>query len=74
MNNKSIYPGRLGIQQRVVPSYRIEFFDLLAGSCNGGLSIFAGDVRQDESIPTAGELLVADYSKSKNHDFSKKVK
>ena len=69
MNNKSIYPGRLGIQQRVVPSYRVEFFDLLAGSCSGGMSIFAGDVRQEESIPTAGERLVADYSKSKNHHF-----
>jgi glycosyltransferase involved in cell wall biosynthesis len=69
MNNKSIFPGRLGIQQRVVPSYRVEFFDLLAESCAGGLSIFAGDVRQDESIPTSGELMVAEYSASKNHHF-----
>jgi glycosyltransferase involved in cell wall biosynthesis len=66
MNNKSIFPGRLGLQQRVVPSYRVEFFDLLAEACGGGLSVFAGDVKQEESIPTTSELMVADYSKSKN--------
>jgi len=69
MSSKSTFPGRLGIQQRVIPSYRIEFFDLLAESCSGGLSIFAGDVRDDESIPTTGELRVAEYKKASNLHF-----
>jgi len=59
MNNKKIFPGRLGIQQRVLPAYRVEFFDLLAESCEGGLSVFAGDVQPHESIPTSDELKVA---------------
>lgn len=67
MNNKINFPGRLGIQQRVLPTYRVEFFDLLAESCKGGLSVFAGDVQPHESIPTSDELKVAQYVKSSNY-------
>jgi len=63
------FPGKLGIQQRVLPAYRVEFFDLLAESCDGGLIIFAGDVPREESIPTASELNVAKYVKSHNYHF-----
>ena len=38
MNN---YSGRLALQQRVLPSYRVPFFDLLAQSCES-MSLFAG--------------------------------
>ena len=44
------FPGRLGIQQRVIPSYRINFFDLLASACRGGLNIIAGSSLPEESI------------------------
>jgi glycosyltransferase involved in cell wall biosynthesis len=63
------FHGRVGIQQRVVPFYRIEFFDLLAQSCSGGLSVFAGDVPQNESIPTRSVFNHAEYSNAKNFHF-----
>jgi glycosyltransferase involved in cell wall biosynthesis len=47
----------------------VEFFDLLAESCKGGLSVFAGDVQPHESIPTSDELKVAEYVKSSNYHF-----
>lgn len=63
------FPGRLGIQQRVLPAYRGGFFDALAEACEGGLSIFAGDVHPDESIPTTKELDLARYVHSRNFHF-----
>lgn len=50
------FEGRLGIVQRVLPSYRASFFELLAGSCQDGLSLFAGQPRPDESIASARNL------------------
>lgn len=47
-----IFPGKLGIQQRVVPRYRQPFFDLLAERCSDGLDIFAGEPRPEEHIVT----------------------
>ena len=44
------YPGRLGLQQRVLPSYRAVFLDSLALVCQGGLSVFAGEPLPDEGI------------------------
>ena len=49
------YPGRLGLQQRVLPNYRVPFFDMLAGACAGGLGVFAGMPQDAESI-TPGQL------------------
>jgi len=70
MKNKENFPGRLCLQQRVVPDYRIGFFDLLAESCCGGLSVFAGQVQQDESIPVSGVLKVAKYSATRNRHLN----
>jgi glycosyltransferase involved in cell wall biosynthesis len=68
MNKTTLrFSGKLGIQQRVLPAYRVDFFDLLAEACEGGLSIFAGDVPREESIPNAGELNIAEYVKSHNY-------
>ncbi|MCJ7694733.1 MAG: glycosyltransferase [Anaerolineaceae bacterium] len=44
------YSGRLGIIQRVLPTYRANFFSLLGEACQNGLGIFAGKARQAESI------------------------
>jgi len=59
MNETFHFPGRLAIQQRVLPAYRAPFFDLLAGACTGGLSVFAGLPLPDEQIVSARELRAA---------------
>jgi len=61
----SEFNGRLGVQQRVLPSYRVPFFDLLARSCAGGMSLFAGEARSAESIQ-AGELEVGKLVRAEN--------
>jgi len=60
-----VFPGRLGLQQRVLPSYRVPFFDMLASSCTDGMRLFAGRARAEESI-VSGELKVAEYSPARN--------
>jgi glycosyltransferase involved in cell wall biosynthesis len=44
------FPGKVGLQQRVVPGYRAAFLDALAGACQGGLSVFAGTPLPVEGI------------------------
>jgi glycosyltransferase involved in cell wall biosynthesis len=65
------FPGKLALQQRVFPTYRVPFFDLLASVCEGGMSLFAGLPRPYESITTTKELKVARYKAGQNiHIFS----
>ena len=65
------FPGKLALQQRLLPSYRVPFFDLLASACDGGMSLFAGQPRSFEGITTAEELRVAKYKAGRNiHIFS----
>ncbi len=52
---------RLGIQQRVLPVYRVAFFELLADRCRAGLAVFAGAPGKSEAIHTAASLQVASY-------------
>jgi glycosyltransferase involved in cell wall biosynthesis len=59
------FSGRLGLQQRVLPAYRVPFFDLLAQSCMGGMSLFAGMARTEESVK-AGKLKIANYQLGEN--------
>jgi glycosyltransferase involved in cell wall biosynthesis len=63
------FNGRLALQQRVIPSYRAPFFDLLAKSCKGGLSLFAGQPLPLENIATAGNFATTDYTTARNHHF-----
>lgn len=60
------FQGRLGLQQRVLPQYRTAFFDLLAGSCSGGLSVFAGEPRPKEAIRTTRKLSIAGLHAARN--------
>jgi glycosyltransferase involved in cell wall biosynthesis len=60
------FSGKLGVQQRVFPSYRASFFDLLASVSEGGLSLFTGLPHPHEGIATANELQVAQYTLGKN--------
>lgn len=65
------FPGRLGLIQRVVPTYRAPFFDTLSAASVGGLSVFAGQPLPDESIATASKLLVAKLVAARNwHIFN----
>ncbi len=65
MNSHPVYSGRLAIQQRVLPAYRVPFFDLLAQACEGGLSLFAGAPRPNEGI-TSGRLTIARQAAAQN--------
>ena len=59
------FNGKLGLQQRVLPSYRVPFFDLLARHCNGGMNLFAGKARPQEMI-AGGTTQVAHHVEAKN--------
>jgi glycosyltransferase involved in cell wall biosynthesis len=60
------FPGRLAVQQRVLPSYRVPFFDLLASVCEGGMSLFTGQPRSEEGITTASQTKIAQYQPGQN--------
>jgi len=62
----SNFPGRLALQQRVLPAYRAPFFDLLAQPCESGLSLFAGLPRPGEGITPAKDLHFAKYVLAQN--------
>jgi glycosyltransferase involved in cell wall biosynthesis len=55
------FEGKLAIQQRVLTPYRSVFFDTLAQSCSGGLSVCAGLPLPEESLVVTDSLLVARY-------------
>jgi len=63
------FPGKVGLQQRVLPNYRALFFDHLGTACLGGVSIFAGQPRMDEGIQVADTLGEAEYTPAKNYHF-----
>jgi glycosyltransferase involved in cell wall biosynthesis len=65
----SLFAGKLALQQRVLTPYRAAFFDLLAAACSGGLSIFAGLPRREESIAITEALTVAHYTRARNLHF-----
>ena len=60
------FDGRLGLVQRVLPSYRVPFFDALSDACAGGLSLFAGQPRPEESIDTSAALQRAQHAPARN--------
>jgi glycosyltransferase involved in cell wall biosynthesis len=59
------FNGKLGLQQRVLPSYRVPFFDLLAQQCEGGMSLFAGQARPAEMI-AGGTTKIAKHVEANN--------
>lgn len=63
---KPLFHGKLALQQRVLPIYRVPFFDLLAASCEDGMSLFTGLPRPVEGIAVAGKLQVASYKLGEN--------
>ena len=64
------YSGKLALQQRVLPSYRVPFFDLLAEQCVAGMGLFAGQPRSIEMI-AGGKTKIARLKDANNlHLFS----
>ena len=59
-------PGKLALLQRVLPTYRAPFFDMLAEACEGGLSLCAGKPRASEAIETTKELKSANLTQARN--------
>lgn len=65
------FSGKVGIQQRVFPKYRAAFFEHLSEACSGGLSLFAGEPRKDESILTTEHIPSGNFVHARNlHFFS----
>ena len=58
--------ARLGLQQRMFPSYRRGFFELLAQSCSNGFSLFAGEPQAKEHVNSAHEFTHGTFTKANN--------
>ncbi len=69
MNEIKIFPGKLGLVQRVLPVYRAPFFESLAQVCAGGLQLFAGQPLPGEGIAPAQTLKRAHLTHAKNLNF-----
>ena len=68
---RTTFPGKLALQQRVLPNYRAPFFDLLASACEDGMSLFTGLPRLNEGITVAKGLQAASYKLGRNiHIFN----
>jgi glycosyltransferase involved in cell wall biosynthesis len=65
----ALFPGRLGLQQRVIPSYRAVFLDTLAKACEGGLGVFAGKPLPKEGIDPVEDLQIARLVHANNKNF-----
>jgi len=63
MNTISV---KLGLQQRVMPEYRVPFFDTLAEACPQGLHIFAGHAHESEAIACGRMVEKALYTEANN--------
>ena len=61
-----IFSGRLAIQQRVFPFYRMPFFSSLTWNCPAGMELFAGMPRSSEAIETADHLDTGRYIQAQN--------
>jgi glycosyltransferase involved in cell wall biosynthesis len=64
------FHGRLGLQQRVLPAYRVAFYNALSEQCPGGLSVIAGQPLAVEEIVTADRLDKANYTLVRNWHFN----
>jgi glycosyltransferase involved in cell wall biosynthesis len=63
--NHPRFHGHLGLQQRVLPNYRVPFFELLAQSCES-MSLFAGMPQPEEGITSADLLHIVYCVSAKN--------
>lgn len=66
-----IYPGKVGVQQRVLARYRVPLFDQLAHELPGGLEVFAGEPRPEEHIVTGTGIPNATYVEARNRHIGR---
>jgi glycosyltransferase involved in cell wall biosynthesis len=66
VNEAHVFPGRLALQQRVLPAYRAPFLKALAEACQGGLSVFAGMPLPEENIAPVELLERAQRIRARN--------
>ncbi len=66
MSDHERFPGRLGVQQRVLPAYRAPFFSRLARRCEAGLALLAGQPQPAEGIRSAEKLPVGEWTAAQN--------
>ncbi len=57
---------RIGIQQRVLPVYRTQLFEMIAQECSAGVQLFAGAQRRGEGIAESAALEKAVLVQAKN--------
>jgi len=57
---------RLGLQQRILPSYRVQFFETLASACAEGMSVFAGSPHSSEAVGEGASLSKAKLARARN--------
>ena len=60
---------RIGVMQRVLPSYRVPLFDALANEFGGNVGVFAGEPRKSEALAGGVVPKTAKTWKGKNHHF-----
>lgn len=60
------FSGRLALQQRVLPHYRVRFVDRLAEACTRGLYVYAGPPHPGEAIQSADRVLRAEWTRAEN--------
>lgn len=61
---------KVGLQQRVLPTYRIPFIEGLAAACSAGLSVFAGQAQAEEMIAQGSQLSQARLVSTTNYNLS----
>jgi glycosyltransferase involved in cell wall biosynthesis len=61
-----VFKGKVGLVQRVVPNYRVPFFNALGRACTEGMSVFAGKPKPDEMIKPVEQLEDARLTHGKN--------
>ena len=63
---KTIFYGKLALQQRVLPTYRVPFFERLNSACEGGMSLYTGLPRPSEGITSTDKIRISYYKLGKN--------
>jgi glycosyltransferase involved in cell wall biosynthesis len=67
--DRPVFPGKVGLQQRMLPEYRQVFIDALAVACQGGLDLFAGQPLPQENVKPASKLYNARYVPARNYNL-----
>jgi len=60
------FPGKLALQQRVLPTYRVPFFERLNAACEGGMSLFTGLPQPSEGITITDKIRISYYRLGRN--------